>query len=242
MESIYILKVGTTFPSVKKTLGDFDSWTIAAIGESTIPVKVIDLDNGEGLPEFDTCAGIIITGSHSMVTDCLPWSLNLEKWLPLVIAKDIPLLGICYGHQLLARVIGGNVGFHSGGKEIGTVYVNINAKEAETDPLFKNMPNTFPAHVTHAQTILYLPANAHLLAFNEHEPYHAFRFGKHTWGVQFHPEYNGEIMEIYIKEQAEELMEAGISIKNLLNSVSETPASNNILKNFIKIAGDILRM
>ncbi len=72
-------------------------------------VEVIDPELAP-LPEPRHFSGAILTGSHSMVTDHEPWSERTAAWIPAVMAAGTPLLGICYGHQLIAYALGGDVG------------------------------------------------------------------------------------------------------------------------------------
>ncbi len=230
---IYIIKVGTTFPDTAKRFGDFDTWTAAALGPVAAEIRVIDVEHGAPLPLAVDCAGVVVTGSHAMVTDELSWSVKLERWVLSLIAAHTPFWGICYGHQLLAKAAGGKVGFHPKGKEIGTVEIK-RLTVCESDPLFQSLPDEFLAHVTHAQSVLSLPPNAIRLAANIHEPNHAFRIGECAWGVQFHPEYTADIMSAYIEEQANELTMAGKNISTLLKSVEETPVAVKTLRNFAR--------
>lgn len=231
MKDIFILKIGTTFQSIRITLGDFDTWTRVALGPTKNEVRVLDIEKGESLPDVEDCAAAVITGSHAMVTDELPWSLYLEQWIPLLIEKGVPLLGICYGHQLMARALGGEAGYHPAGKEIGTVEVECNSS-CRDDPLFSGLPERFFVHSTHSQSVHGLPPDAVPLVANKYEPNHAFRVGDCAWGVQFHPEYNREIMRAYIYEQREELEQKGINVEKLVSEVKETPFARSILQRF----------
>lgn len=211
--------------------GDFDQWTANALGLVDIKMSIVDAEHEAALPKVKNCAGVIITGSHAMVTDNAPWSVNLEKWIPFLLNAQIPVFGICYGHQLLARAAGGQVDFHPHGKEIGTVDVQL-LPDCFNDPIFQTLPSSFLAHTTHSQTVLSLPKEAIRLAANAHEPNHAYRLGKCAWGVQFHPEYTVDIMRSYIQEQTNELTSAGLDVAQLLSAVSPTPFAANILKKF----------
>ncbi|WP_321393664.1 glutamine amidotransferase [uncultured Desulfuromusa sp.] len=233
MKKLYIIKVGTTFSSTAERYGDFDKWTADAIGSVAVETQTLNIEQGAELPKAEECAGVVITGSHAMVTDHLPWSVQLEKWIPSLLDARIPLFGICYGHQLLAQAAGGQVGFHPQGKEIGTVSINL-LPDCTTDPLFQNLPTSFVVHTTHAQSVSSLPTGAVRLATNNYEPNHAFRLGDCAWGVQFHPEYNSAIMRSYITEQAEELKSAGRDIAELIRAVSETPEAIATLRNFAR--------
>lgn len=239
MKRLYIIKAGTTFRATAQQFGDFDSWTEAALGAVDVETAIVDAEHSASLPTVEECAGAVITGSHSMVTDNLPWSVKLERWMRLLLDSCTPLFGICYGHQLLARAAGGQVGDHPHGKEIGTVRVSL-LPDCATDPVFHSLPLSFPVHVTHLQTVLRLPAAAKRLAANAYEPNHAFRVGEWAYGVQFHPEYTVGIMRSYIQEQKNELDAAGINVPKLLNDVGETPDSAQILRNFGKIVRERL--
>ncbi len=184
MKKLYIIKAGTTFPATKEQFGDFDKWTAEALGSLDLDISIVSVELDEPLPAADRCAGVAITGSHAMVTDDLPWSLRTEEWLGELLEAEVPIFGICYGHQLLARAAGGEVGYHPQGKEVGTVEIQLLDSHAD-DPLFCDLPRSFNVHATHAQSVLKLPEEAVLLAQNSYEPHHAFRIGKYAWGFNF---------------------------------------------------------
>lgn len=234
MSDIYIIKAGTTFPEVAEEHGDFDRWTIGAMGISADEAIIVDVQDNDPLPDPRKCRGVVITGSHAMVTDHLPWSDRLLEWIPVILRENIPYMGICYGHQLLAQAMGGEVGFHPGGKEIGTVDIEL-SPESSNDPLFKTMPGRFPVHVTHSQCVLSLPPGAVNLAYNSFEPYHAIRIGSCAWGLQFHPEYNIDIIKGYILQQADELKRSGRDIDGIMMSVRETPDAAEVMKRFMDL-------
>jgi GMP synthase (glutamine-hydrolysing) len=231
MKKIYIIKVGTTFTATAQQFGDFEKWTEAALGSGNVEIAVVDAEHNDSLPTAEQCAGVVITGSHSMVTDNLPWSVKLEEWIRSLLNAGTPLFGICYGHQLLARAAGGQVGNHPQGKEIGTVSVEL-FPDCATDPVFQALPQSFHAQVTHLQTVLKLPEGATRLAANDYESNHAFRLGDSAYGVQFHPEYSAGIMRSYIQEQESELDAAGMDVTKILASVRDTPIAAQILKRF----------
>lgn len=236
MYRIFIIKTGTTFPNTAKQLGDFDAWTLNGLNLTSDEVEVVDAVAGDALPKVETCRGVVITGSHAMVTDCLPWSKAIATWIPSIIEATVPLLGICYGHQLLAWALGGEVGFHPGGKEIGSVDIHL-LPDSISDPLFCKLPSPFKAHTSHSQTVLSLPQGAVRLASNSFEPNQAFRVGSCAWGVQFHPEYNRKIMKSYILEQTEELETAGHDTSSLPRTIRDTPIAASLLKRFASLIG-----
>jgi GMP synthase (glutamine-hydrolysing) len=231
MSALMILKAGTTFPNTARQFGDFDLWTAEGLGCDRDAIRVVDVEQGESLPTIEECDGVVVTGSHAMVTDDRPWNRSMTAFIQRLVEARVPFLGICYGHQFLAQALGGRVGFHPGGEEIGSVQVNL-SPESSTDSLFHGFPSSFPVHVTHEQTVLSLPSGAVHLAANSFEPNHAFRIGACAWGVQFHPEYSMAIMKSYIEEQATELETAGRDVAELLRNVVETPVAAAVLRRF----------
>jgi GMP synthase (glutamine-hydrolysing) len=235
MEKIYIIKAGSTFADTTEREGDFDDLIYRGLGLKRDAVEVIEAYRGEPLPPADTCLGVVISGAHCMVTDDLPWSLAIETWIPSLVQLEVPLFGICYGHQLLGRAMGGRVDFHPDGKEVGTFDI-YRLPESDTDPLFASLPQQFPVHATHAQSVLSLPKGAVPLTSNSFEPHHAFRVGRCAWGVQFHPEYNAAITKDYILAQADDLRRAGQDVAELLQGLRETPIANSLLPRFAQFA------
>lgn len=222
-----ILKTGSAIPPVKDCFGDFEHW----IEPSLRPygrVQTIDTHQPDSLPDVTVPA--IITGSPAMVTDAESWMLALQRWLRGALDSGTPVLGICFGHQLLAAATGGQVAYHPQGREIGSVPVRLTG-QAQEDPLFRHLPIEFQAQVTHAQTVLTLPPNATLLGGNEFEPHQAFRMGECAWGVQFHPEFTAEIMRAYIDVYGAQ-PNTPLPKDKLLAGVRETPAAASVLTLF----------
>lgn len=151
----------------------------------------------DGIDAEVLCAdAIIIGGSKYGVAQNDPDKLVLKldeliNFVNSVTNKDIPFLGICFGHQLLAYASGGEVIHDSKKKERGT-YVMELTKDAENDPLFGNLPQKFNAQCAHHDYVSRLPSEAIVLVKSELCPVEALRIGKKTYGVQFHPERSKE--------------------------------------------------
>lgn len=230
MASLLILKTGSTYPTIRQTFGDFEDWFLRHLEGTANPV-VRDV-TGEGPPDAVTdWQGVVITGSPAMVTERADWSEQTAAWLKEAIGQDVPVLGVCYGHQLLAHAFGGRVGFREQGRESGTFQIGLNA-DGERDPLLGQLPVGFAAHLTHAQSVLELPAEARLLARSDGEPNQAFRIGRHAWGVQFHPEFDERIMRGYLETQSRDLKGEGQDPAALLANVRQTPQATSLLRRF----------
>jgi GMP synthase (glutamine-hydrolysing) len=227
---LVILKTGNTLPPILESFGDFDRWFLNGLSEK-LDRQVVDI-TCQPLPgEPDQWDGIVVTGSPAMVSDRAPWSESAAAWLAKAVEMRIPVLGVCYGHQLLAHALGGKVGYHPKGRETGTYQVNLHAS-AQGDPLFEGLPAEFPAQLSHRQSVLELPGNAILLASNEFEPHQAFRVGPCAWGVQFHPEFTADIMRAYLKAQTPDLLKEGLSPDSLMARVADAPHARSLLQRF----------
>lgn len=234
MKPFIIIKTGSTLPALRQGLGDFEDWIIRALGPSSAAITIVNIMAGEALPSVDTISGVIITGSPAMVTDKAAWMQRLVIWIPQVLERNIPLLGICFGHQLLAEAMGGYADYHPKGREIGTVSIQL-TPEGKQDRLLGALPDDFLAHTTHAQTVIELPPNALRLAENSFEIHHAFRLGDSAWGMQFHPEFSADIMRAYVNEQSASLLKEGHDVDELKAAICNTNAASRLLKRFMAI-------
>jgi GMP synthase (glutamine-hydrolysing) len=137
---------------------------------------------GGDIPEtvqFDAC---VVTGSRASVYWDEPWIGKLKTYVGEAIEADLPFLGVCYGHQLLADVLGGRV---AGMDEYEIGYRTVNHDGGE---LFEGIDEEFTVFTTHSDRVVDLPPGAELLARNDYG-IHGFRKGD-VFGVQFHPEYD----------------------------------------------------
>ena len=234
MKKLLIIKTGSTFPSISKEYGDFEDFIINQLDMSRDAVIVSDVLQKQTLPELKDIYGIIITGSHSMVTDYEEWSVKLSKWLRKLMTDPVPTLGICYGHQLLADAFGGKVGYHPKGRELGEGTITV-TEEGKKDKLFENMPEKFPGYVAHSQTVLELPAGSVILAQNDFEKHHGVLFHDKIWGVQFHPEFNAGITNLYIEETRQYLDKQGQNSDHLSEPVGENEYGKLFLQRFMEI-------
>jgi len=233
MKQLIIIKAGDTFEDVMQVHGGFDKWINDRLGAPSGLVRVVDVENGEELPEPSSILGAVMTGSHSMVSEKLEWSEKTAGWIRDAVNAGMPYFGICYGHQLLAHAMGGVADYNPLGLEIGTVKIK-SLPMMMNDPLFNEMPELFDAHVIHSQSALELPAGAVRLAENGHDANHAFRVGDHAWGVQFHPEFSAEIMKCYLNKFDKQLAEKGVDYKVLVDEVRDTEDATSLLMGFTK--------
>lgn len=236
MKKLLLLKLGSTFPQLAQQRGDFENWFLARLSLDANRVTVFDPRGGADFPALDGVAGLLLTGSHSMVTEHLPWSERTAAWVRRAVQAGIPTLGVCYGHQLLAYAFGGEVGDNPNGTQEGTTTITL-TPEGRADPLLAPLgQESFPAQVSHTQSVLRLPPGAVRLAFDSWDANQAFRIGERAWGLQFHPEMDAEIARAYIQAEAETLRAQGQDVERILRGVRETPLAAEILRRFGRLA------
>ncbi|MGC5165893.1 glutamine amidotransferase [Luteimicrobium sp. DT211] len=148
------------------------------------------------VPGFDPAeyAGLIIGGGPFNASDPPETKsatqrrveAELGEVLDDVVARDLPLLGACYGVGLLGTRFGGVVD-GTYGEPIGAVPVTL-TDEGRRDPLLAGLPTTFEAFVGHKEACTTLPPDAVLLASSPSCPAQVFRLGRNVYATQFHPE------------------------------------------------------
>ncbi len=234
MKPCLIIKTGEKIPALVATPGDDEDWIAAGMGFNTDEVMVVAPYLGEALPELDAFSGVVITGSGAMVTDGDAWIEDSAAWLHDAVHDDLPVLGICFGHQLLAHALGGEVNDNPVGVEVGSVTVTLQP-EAGRDPLLSTLPTQFTAQLSHSQSVRKLPAQAQPLAYSEMEPHQAFAYGECTWGIQFHPEFDETIIHHYIDFYHHQLQQEGRDSAALIAARRPSPHSRALLPRFATI-------
>jgi GMP synthase (glutamine-hydrolysing) len=228
---LLIMKTGSTVESLIALGEDFEDWFIAGCASPGAEFTVTRLHLGERLPAPETVSGILITGSPANVTDLAEWNYTGANFLRVARELGVPILGVCYGHQLVAWAFGGAVDFNPSGREIGTVDISLDSA-ATGDPLLGDLPARFKAQTTHVQSVTRLPPGAVHLAASALDDNHAYRLDDSIWCVQFHPEFSERVMREYITQRATALGAEGRSIADLLASVEATPEAAQLLHRF----------
>lgn len=235
MSCLLIVKTGNAFPEVVDQYGDFETLfeqQLSTALPAHMTLQVWDAQRQLTAPALDSLAGIVITGSHSMVSDAEPWSEALKPWLQAALASDMPMLGICYGHQLMAAAFGGVSDYHPAGRESGTHSVRL-TQAGQQDPLFRQLPKRFVAHLTHAQSVMQAPHGSTVLAHNSHDAHQALRYGPRQWSVQFHPEFTIPVMRAYIERQGAALRDQGEDPLTLSAGVTDCHEAASLLRRFL---------
>ncbi len=242
MKNVLLLKAGEAAASVRLSVGDYDRWFLQTIGLSGYRFDIVAAHQGAKLPT--SVAGydaVMMTGSPLSVTRLEPWMERAAELMVGAEAQGTPVLGVCFGHQLLAYAYGGRVVRNPLGREIGTVEVQLTAS-GQADALFHGLPERIAVQATHEDIVPEPPAGAMVLAGNANTAVQALAFRPNARGVQFHPEVQPDAMRALIQARAERLETEALSrghppgerVPRLLAGLAPTPAGRQILVNFLE--------
>ncbi len=242
MKNVLLLKAGEAAASVRLSVGDYDRWFLQTLGLSGYRFEVALAHQGAKLPERVTdYDAVMMTGSPLSVTRLEPWMQRAADFMVEAAEQGIPVLGVCFGHQLLAHAYGGRVERSALGREIGTVEVEL-TEAGQADPLFRGLPRRFAVQATHEDMVPEPPPGTVVLAGNAHTAVQALAFRPCARGVQFHPEVQPDAMRVLIQARAERLeaeatargQPAGERVPRLLAGIGPTPHGRQILVNFLE--------
>jgi GMP synthase (glutamine-hydrolysing) len=131
----------------------------------------------------DEIAGLVILGSGASVYDGAPWQHAMADWLRPRLVSGLPILAICYGHQLVASLLGGEVGWLFEEKRAGLREVRLSA-----NPLWGD-PRVGPVMVSHRQGVVKVPDEFEVAGSSDEVAVEALVHRRlPIWTFQFHPE------------------------------------------------------
>lgn len=241
MKFLFILKMGDAAPELVLKYGNYEDQFLLAMELPPYVAQVINVPMGMDFPAFETIAGLVITGSLSNITEEQAWMKRAVDWVGRAVRAGVPTLGVCFGHQLMGAAHGARVGFNPRGLECGTIDVDL-TEDGNQDVLLEGLESPFHAQASHAQSLLSLPEGAVCLAYNDHEPFHALRYGKRAWSFQFHPEWNEDIMRAGINVRRTDLQANGLEPDVLMSMVASSTPARQILTRFAELIRDDLNM
>jgi GMP synthase (glutamine-hydrolysing) len=248
---VLLLHCGPKPAAVDEQFGNFTGLIATTIAETGAPFAVaghavqlehLVLYEDDALPESTAAfTAVIISGSKYDTTDAAenPWMGRAAAWLRANVdnanqASTVPILGICFGHQLLSWALGGQTGFNPRGTEYGTVVVR--RTDAEGDALSQSLDDTFDVTALHAQTVLVPPPGAVSLFETDVEPNEMLKFAPLVYGTQFHPEYTPAFAKLIQTYQVTGPCVIPTTLEEFHAGLRPTPHSMSIVPRFLQLA------
>ena len=222
---IDILMAGSALQPIREKYGDFDRW-FQDRTPAPVRYRVRALFDGAPLPDVSESDGWIITGSPGSVNDRVPGMGTVQAGIAQAVGGGHPVLGVCFGHQLLAVSLGGAVGENPNGWELGLAIIAL-TDAGDRPPLFRGLGPRFPVYESHREVVTSLPADGQILAQNE-MGLQAFQLGDRAFGVQFHPEFTLDIVRMYVQ------LRSGEPMPPLQGRRGHPDDSRQVLTNFIQ--------
>ena len=228
---LLIISAGPGLDEIKSIYGHAIDWISSIINDNSILISTCDIYDNSNFDEtaFDAW---IITGSAYSVLDSDNWISLLKEKIKYAFNNEIPILGICFGHQIISQALGGEVKKNHLGWELGSNKINFN-KNAISNKIFKNIDWDDFFYFSHEDVVVRLPNSAIKLASNE-MGLQSYVINDLIYGVQFHPEFTKNIMQKYVDVRFDK------GIINEHKQVFESKTSHFVISNFINICKEII--
>lgn len=195
--------------------------------DPNIILKVFRTLDGE-LPEHPAADELyLITGSNNAAYDVLPWIRELQEWIRKAAARKVHLVGICFGHQIIAQALGGRVERYAGGWGVGIREMEV--LDADMFPYFPD--KKMRLIVNHHDQVTQLPEGAIPLATSDFCRYEGFRIGHHILTFQGHPEFTVDYERHLILNHAED--EDDTVKRRALETMEEMVAQGEVVAEFL---------
>lgn len=210
---IGILKTDAVRPEWVPTFGEYPDMfqRLLKTVDPELEFVVWDVEEGVFPKQTDLVDGYIITGSKSSVYDDKPWIRDLEALVRRLYDERRRVVGICFGHQLVARALGGEVAKSPKGWGVGVHVYDVHDPSLTAD----GEGASVQLLASHQDQVMQTPAGAQVIARNEHCEIAGMRLGEHILTFQGHPEfipeYSREIMTFRRPMIGDERVEQGMA-------------------------------
>jgi GMP synthase (glutamine-hydrolysing) len=201
-------------------------------------IRVVNVGRGDtpSLAHLADVDAVLIGGAGQYsAADDYEWTPAVLDFVRHVVKEKIPLFGSCWGHQVIARALGGRVVYDPDHSELGCGWVELTAA-GQNDPLFHRFPHRFRANMGHHDRVVELPSGATELAHND-QRYQAFRLeDAPVYGTQFHSELDAEREReriLVYKELYRDALPSDGTVQEVLDGLADTTAVDDLLYDFI---------
>lgn len=225
-----ILATGITPPELIDEYGSYADMFISLLGKEDpgMSFEVFDVREDEfpaSIEEFD---GWVITGSRCGVYDNLPWMQRLETLIRDIYSAGQPLVGICFGHQIVASAFGAKVEKFTGGWGVGLNTYRIDCDFPFVD---RDEANRFTINAMHQDQVMELPENARLFASSDFCRYAGLVYDDRILTLQAHPEFNNDYERDLVAARRGPVVPEAVADKALAGlETGELPESSRVAR------------
>ncbi len=223
-------------PKIADGIGDYTELYPAVFSPVDIDLRVYEAAAGQLPEDSSECQGWIISGSIKSAYEDLPWISDLAQFIKRTASERVPQMGICFGHQLIASTLGGEVARSDSGWGVGVKKFDIvaSAPWMRSDPPVSN----FSMLMSHQDQVIRLPTDAELLATSSYCPVAAYRVQDHVFCVQGHPEFVPALSQKLINARRSILGEgiaqaALLTLDKLQGNPLSTPPDHHLVAGWI---------
>lgn len=182
----------------------------ATLRDHAFKLDIRRLDLGDPVPpDFDNVDAVISLGAKANTDDSHAWIDKELAYLKEAHERSLPLVGICFGHQMIAKALGGEVAPMQR-PEVGFVDVEL-TPPAHTDTIFTGIAWNAPQFQTHHHEVSKLPDGATLMASSKACTNQAFKAGMRTYSFQYHFEADRTLIDTYIRDEQTALHHVGLT-------------------------------
>lgn len=184
---IGLLQCDDVMPELQPAHGNYPEMFRALLLEQ-VPdahIRVYRALDGELPGQPGECDGYLTTGSKFGVNDGLDWIEDLQAFIVELWEQGVPLVGVCFGHQLMAKALGGEVRQSEKGWGVGMSFNQV----VERKPWMEPWQGKLDLIVSHQDQVVRLPPQAEILASSDFCPYYLVQYQQHFMSVQGHPEF-----------------------------------------------------
>lgn len=153
--------------------------------------RVIDGQYPQSLSE---CDGYLTSGSRFSVFEQSRWINVFQGFIHQLYFQQVPLVGICFGHQMIAQALAGEVVRSEQGWGLGSSQATIDLKQVQRYPWLTEPPATVSLLVSHQDQIIRPPEKSTIIAGSDFCPNSIMLVGEHFLGIQGHPEFTPEYL------------------------------------------------
>ena len=155
-------------------------------GDKTFSFEIFTVVKDQFPDSVDQCDGYLITGSKFSAYEDIPWIHRLKSLIQEIQKADLPMIGVCFGHQVIAEALGGKVEKYDGGWGVGIHQYKIDKPQPDILP---DSQQNLSINAFHQDQIRVLPDGAEAFASSEFCEYAGVVYGDKILTVQAHPEF-----------------------------------------------------